>query len=83
MNPKIEMNKVGLVVFIILLITAFVDLFLVIRGVDQTISHFFVTVITEKASWVVFVMGLTAGHLFFPMQKVYQGIFCSKCGDKQ
>jgi hypothetical protein len=69
--PKYEMNRVGLVVFIGLLASALVDLgFVVFGGVNGTVSSFVVGVVGPKAPWVFFVVGVVAGHLFFPMQKI-------------
>lgn len=71
MPVKYRMNKVGLVVFILLLASALVDLGLVVfGGVNGSISAFMVGVVGIKAPWVYFVIGTILGHLAFPMCQV-------------
>lgn len=74
--PAYEMNRTGLVVFILLIAAALWDLYCVVfHGVSSSISNFMVNLGLTSAP-VNYVLGCISGHLFFPM--VRKGV-CSTC----
>jgi len=69
---KYEMNKVGLFIFILCIAAGITDLGMVVfGGVNGSISSYVVSIIGPQAPVVVFVTGLVAGHLFFPMRQIF------------
>lgn len=62
------MPLAGLVLFILCLILAFVDLFLVLwGGTGRSVSSFMLNLGFGKGRFTIFAFGCTIGHLFFYM----------------
>lgn len=67
-NVIFLMPLAGLVLFILCLVLAFVDLFLVLwGGTGKSVSSFMLNLGFGKGRFTVFAFGCTIGHLFFYM----------------